>query len=174
MGVALVGMAACGGNGGGEINVGGANHCGQVFACGGDIVGTWKVVQACVTRTGLMTFPPNLCTPVPGDNQLNVAGTYTFGANMTYSVELTSSDPFRFPVPGCVAGGVCGGPGADAGTGALSCAGTYVKSGVSLTVLPTRGLGMDAFYCVQGDLLHVMPAPSRTSAILEDFVAQRQ
>jgi hypothetical protein len=71
--------------------------CSSVAACGGDIVGTWKVVSVCGKATGTITGQGG-CTVGVSDIPLNASGTYTFNADGTYTTtaSLSDSDAFTF------------------------------------------------------------------------------
>jgi hypothetical protein len=94
---AIASSLACGG---GSSSSTGA--CSTVAACGGDIVGTWKVVSVCGKATGTITGPGG-CTISVSDMGLNASGTYTLNADGTYVVDvsISESDTFVFG-PACL------------------------------------------------------------------------
>ena len=56
--------------------------CDSVPACGGDIVGTWKVTDSCVSFAG--DGSRSFCPRLPLSLDLSVDGTVTYGADKTY------------------------------------------------------------------------------------------
>jgi hypothetical protein len=76
-------MLSCGGSSG---------SCGKVSPCGGDVVGNYNVSAACFDNAALSM---NLIADCPGASVkilgLNVSGSASFNADMTYSVTETVS-----------------------------------------------------------------------------------
>src|SRR3954464_2652712 len=71
---------------------GGSGSCGKVQPCGGNVVGTYSVGAACVDRAALnmeigMDCPGATAT-ISG---INVSGSGSFNADMTYSITETIS-----------------------------------------------------------------------------------
>jgi hypothetical protein len=171
------GAAGASGNGG-TGTTGGADggvNCNAVTtACGGDVVGTWKVIQTCLSAT------VNLSSICPGASAVydyTVSGTVTYNADLTYSSSGTVSAVVHETYPnGCMPFGyTCAqleSIGMDAGTsscaadgqGTCTCdgvvapassveTGTYKASGGTLTSM-YNGTTRLASYCVQGNLLY--------------------
>jgi hypothetical protein len=83
IGVMLVGCSSNSSGSGG--------NCGKVAPCGGDIVGTWKVVDSCADSAQATTSTGSC----PGETlqvaSFSASGTITFNADMTYTDSLTES-----------------------------------------------------------------------------------
>jgi len=81
--------------------------CSTVAACGGNLVGTWKLVSACGHGTGTITGQGG-CTVGVSDVFSTVSGTETFNADGTYMVDesTSESDTFSFGAACLSAGGV--------------------------------------------------------------------
>ena len=186
------GQTGTGGNGGGAAGSGGAGangsggggsaggadggvNCNAVTtACGGNIVGTWKVTQTCLSAS------QDLSSQCPGASAIydyTLGGTTTYNADGTYSSAGTLSTLVHehFPV-GCMPFGftcaeleqmaMAAGTGScstDA-AGACNCdevapvtstsaTGTYTASGGTLTT-KHDGTTSLASYCVEGNLLY--------------------
>ncbi len=85
----------------------GSGSCTSSAACGGSLVGTWKLVDACETA-----IPQMSNSACPGETfqvgSVSINGTVTFGTDMTYSIALTESvtDTLNFPASCLTVGGV--------------------------------------------------------------------
>jgi hypothetical protein len=103
--------AGCGGDGGGSRFVGGPSGCGQVAACGGDLVGTWDLLGACVNQTALSSSLMDSGCPGASISisNLSIAGSLTLNADNTYSSQsLMETFTFTETVPGsCLGGQTC-------------------------------------------------------------------
>ncbi len=197
MGVALL-LASCGGSpalsdggggsGGGQTggaggggNDGGA-ACPSVSPCGGDVVGTWQVTQACLSGTEDLN---STCPGASASITSSFAGTVIYSSNNTYTSMITGSGTTQFHYPGaCLptgytctqfsqllmsvgsyssvdcapdAAGVCN---CDAVTSSLPSdeSGTFTTSGVALTTMH-GGSTSSGTYCVQGNVMYQMQAP---------------
>jgi hypothetical protein len=85
IGITLVGCSSSSSGADGSA----AASCGKVAPCGGDIVGTWKIVASCTQAPSPSTT--GTC-PTGGTVQalsVDASGTATFNADMTYSVNIT-------------------------------------------------------------------------------------
>jgi hypothetical protein len=71
----MVAALGCGGGGG---------TCGGTKACGGDVVGTWKVTSSCQTAE-ITPFPLSCDASPTALETVTSAGTLTFGADLTYT-----------------------------------------------------------------------------------------
>ncbi len=158
--IVLIGglTAACGGGGGGA-------QCGELTACGGDVVATWSIVDQCLTG-----FPDsqNCGVTLVSDN-INVTGSVTFNADGTFTQNLATTGTLVTNIPaGCFQGAVtncamlnnatteC------TGNASVACEctisqnetstepGLYTTAGNSITI---DGVASD--YCVDGDTLSV-------------------
>jgi len=68
----------------------GVDSCGKVAPCGGDIVGTWRIIGSCGPGSplGLKSVCPNQAVETA---TVSIIGTATFNWDMTYMVFLTQS-----------------------------------------------------------------------------------
>ncbi len=167
---------------------GGGAGCPTVSACGGDIVGTWKVTQStqsCLTATKDLS---SVCAGASGELAYVFIGTVTYNADRTYSSALSATVTAHEHYPsGCTPYGLTcaqleqsGSQAVDAGkitsyscstdaAGACNCEsvtpessantpGTYSTSGGTLTTTD-NGMTSTGSYCVQGGALHETPGP---------------
>jgi hypothetical protein len=102
-GVLLVGglfSQSCGGN-----SEGGGASCGKVQPCGGNPVGSWKIVASCLDTSALSDalvagLSSSGCTGVTvQSSHAKQTGSATFNADMTYSSSLTTSFDATLLVP---------------------------------------------------------------------------
>ena len=97
-------LASCGG----ETGSGGGGGCGPVEdACGGDVVGTWRVVTACVGGPSQQTI--STCSePLTSEIQnATYAGTVTFNSDSSYETNVTVSGNSIVTYPAaCLPGGL--------------------------------------------------------------------
>lgn len=178
------GSGAAGGVGGQTGGTGGGSaSCASGSACGGDIVGTWKVTQSCVTATLDLS---SVCAGASGELSYMFIGTVTYNADKTYSSALSATVTGHEHYPsGCAPHGLTcaqleqsGSQAVDAGkiisyscstdaAGACNCEsvtpetstntpGTYSTSGGTLTTTD-NGMTSTGSYCVQGGALHETP-----------------
>jgi hypothetical protein len=131
MALLAVSVLSCGGGGGG-----GNGTCGQVEACGGSVVGTWKAGAACANSAFLtMSFEQGLMGVCPTATISNVSvsqsGTLTFNADMTYSASIDDTYSFNFAIPSS-----CNTSGASCGTLA-----TYIELASPGTTVGCLGTG---------------------------------
>ena len=180
---------------------GGSASCPTVSPCGGNIVGTWKVTQTCITETADLS---NECTGGAGTSaSANVAlmfsGTVTYNADGTYTSALTGTDMGQEHYSsGCAPLGLtCAQIGQEViDGGSVSCStdtagtcncdsvvpltstnntpGTYSTSGDTLTTTP-GSMPSGASYCVQGSVLYIIPGAGDGGVTFTgDFVLTRQ
>jgi hypothetical protein len=91
IGMTFLGCSSSSSGGSGGSDSESAASCGKVTACGGDIVGTWKVVAAC--SNGSSAAPSNSTCPGETDtSSVTASGTATFNSDMTYTVDFIESD----------------------------------------------------------------------------------
>ena len=92
MALGLLVAAGCAGDGG---------SCGVFAACGGDVVGKWSLAQACTAAAA--TGSDHTCPGATGTSSWQIAGSWTFGADLTYSTDssMTRSESATFP-PSCL------------------------------------------------------------------------
>jgi hypothetical protein len=83
-------LSACGSSG---------STCGQVPPCGGDIVGDWTIVDACLSFNGaspLGDFCPSATVDAAG---IDPSGMVSYRSDLTYSVTLTLSGTIALSIP---------------------------------------------------------------------------
>jgi hypothetical protein len=175
------GAGGAGGKAGGTGGTGGAANCNAVTqACGGDIVGTWKVTQTCLSASKDLT---SVCAGASATFDYTFNGTVTYNADKTYSSSITGSAVVHEHYPaGCMPFGyTCtqlDQTAMDAGTGSCSTdatgtcncdgvatatpstvTGTYTASGGTLTTMHDGTTSL-ASYCVQGAYLYQSAEPA--------------
>jgi hypothetical protein len=109
------GMSAAGavGSGGslgsaGAVGTGGSSTgaaCTNVAACGGSVVGTWKVTASCLKVSGTLDLAAigAGCPTTPVTGSLAVTGTWTANANGTYTDGTTTTGQEQFTLdPTCL------------------------------------------------------------------------
>jgi hypothetical protein len=178
-------VTSCGSDSGGT--------CGNTAACGGDVVGNWKITSACLSASAMMDASCPGATA--SASSLQVTGTATFGADMTYSRTTTSSgtETINFPTSCLSQGGLtitCAelglllmqNPSMGSGTctGSTSCTctvtlknststdtGTYTTTAAGVLTLTSAANGVeDDDYCVKGTTtLTVSPHAGSASAM---------
>lgn len=177
------GGAGKGGAGGQAAGTGGSSaSCADVAPCGGNIVGTWKVTQSCVTATEDFSSAGAGCTGAAAVLGITYAGTLTYNADLTFDFSAVTANETvheHFPA-GCSPFGLTcqqlGQTAIDAGTarcstdtqGGCDCddvvmltsnnpAGTYSVSGSKLTTTSAQtGMPSTNSYCVQGNVLYLI------------------
>ena len=99
----LSGLVAlsCGGN-----SEGGSGSCGKVQPCGGNPVGSWKIVASCLDSKALSDALVNQLSSATGCSGASVqsshakqTGNASFNADMTYSSSLTTSFDATLLIP---------------------------------------------------------------------------
>jgi hypothetical protein len=80
---------------------GGGGSCGKVQPCGGDVVGDWNIVGACITSAALENFDIGLDCPTATSSVtgLNVSGSASFNADLTYTRTQTLSATVQLTIP---------------------------------------------------------------------------
>jgi hypothetical protein len=168
--VACVAIAGCGsgankngsgGNGGGGGGAGGGDGgaCSVPSACGGNLVGTWKIVSACGS------IESNACPPSQNISVETswVQATYTFAADgtLTLTGSGTTTEVIRYPV-GCLL------PVVDAGVteacaafqDLIRAATQHPDAGPPITSIVSFTCSMDANgVCLCNEVLTVGPQP---------------
>jgi hypothetical protein len=171
-----------GANGAGGTGGSGAS-CPSVSPCGGNIVGTWKVTQSCVTATDDLSNTGSGCPGASAVLDFMYGGTITYNADQTFDSTITVSEVAHEHFPsGCMPFGLTcqqlGQSAMDAGVGSCStdaqggCTcdatttlatttpnGTYSVSGSRTTSTSAAGKTSTGSYCVQGSVLYVIPDP---------------
>ena len=99
--IMLVGVAVAGCNGDSS-----GGSCARPDPCGGDVVGTWKIVDSCVE----FTVPPlglDFCPQATADiTETAFSGGATYNADLTYSSTLTLAYTFVLRLPtSCLSSG---------------------------------------------------------------------
>lgn len=85
---------SCGGGSGGA-----SGSCGKVYPCGGAIAGDWKVVDSCYAAN-LTGGGPDFCPEATLTAQnLKVAGTVTYRADLTFTRVTQASGVFVMDLP---------------------------------------------------------------------------
>ncbi len=110
-----------------------AATCGKVQPCGGNVVGSWQVVNDCETDAGRAAFASIFATMAAGSFcpaqtlrgfEPSGSGSFVFNADQTYSASIVFGANIDVNVPGsCTAGLGCGEFGAN--IQAQIAAGTY-------------------------------------------------
>jgi hypothetical protein len=89
-------VPACGGSSSGS----GSASCSGDTTCGGDVVGTWKIDAACASlsadTSGMTANCPGASIDTSG---LTITGTFTFGADKTYSSSLVEGGSVHYSLP---------------------------------------------------------------------------
>lgn len=162
-----------------------AGMCETFTACGsepGALVGTWTVSASCIT------VPPNLlgdpndpqnpfanCDGITTEGNVDITGTVTFGADMSYETDLTFALDIKSLVPtSCVPQDAsCMDLGGTTECGACvigmpssnteMAMGTYETSGNTLTTTEAGMTSPPVEYCVEGTTLTVRSPGSDTS-----------
>jgi hypothetical protein len=146
IGVTFLGCSSSSGSGGS-----GGDNCGKVAACGGDIVGTWKVATACAQSTAPTTVTTGSCTETTQVGQISASGTATFNSDMTYTVSLSESADETVTVPtSCLAGVTCDELQMDLG-GAIKD-----DAGATMTTCTTSGSSCSCDVSVMGQAITEM------------------
>jgi hypothetical protein len=178
------GHGGSGGAGGQAAGTGGSGAgCPSVSPCGGNIVGTWKVTQSCVTATDDLSNTGSGCPGASAVLDFMYGGTITYNADQTFNSTITVSEVTHEHFPsGCMPFGLTcqqlGQSAMDAGVGSCStdaqggCTcdatttlatttpnGTYSVSGSRTTTTSAAGKTSTGSYCVQGNVLYVIPDP---------------
>jgi hypothetical protein len=159
----------------------GASACGLADACGGDVVGTWKISTFCVSNAA---SPFGASCP-SGTDDVSVSGDETFDvrADGTVSTTTNISVNSAIHVPTSCLGGIdctaLQSQLAAQGQGTVTCtasptgcdcqqalpvavtgSGTYTTSGSTFTVSTTGGSPQSYSYCVRGSTLQLYTAQS--------------
>lgn len=170
IGVTFLGCSSSSGSG-----AGGADNCGKVAPCGGNLVGTWKVVDSCTGSTAVSSGSPITSCPsaTAQVGSVSASGTATFNADMTYSVSVTESASETLDVPmSCLSsvtcadlatslGTVLGGDDAGAATTTCTASGSSCDCTITLAGMTDNETGT---YSISGDTVTTTPtaAPGTT------------
>jgi hypothetical protein len=168
-------LPACGGSSGGS-----AGSCLQVEPCGGNLVGSWSLSNACINSAAISMQFAGVCpTAAVTAAHVTASGSLMFNADMTYSTMLNEGGTFSVSVPAsCINGGSCTLLGAALQdpsfqsvtcTGSTTCVcnvvlapmitnetGTYTTSGTAAMLTTSTGTTDGGDYCVQGNELHLV------------------
>jgi hypothetical protein len=192
---ALMCAALAGGCGPSSGDSGPPAGCLKFQPCGGDVVGTWKLLGACSSPALLADLNTSLQAACPGASasafDVDISGTVTFNADLTYSTSVTETFSAQEMVPlPCTGFSTCAAVQSTSATSTLTCTGTttcacrvtgspagsetgtYAVSGTNLTIVTPDDTTTDG-YCVENGRLHLMEL-SDSGALLGDFVAQKQ
>jgi hypothetical protein len=171
---------------GGSSSSSGSASCSGDTACGGDVVGTWKIAAACASSSADTSGVTSTCAGASLDTSgLTVTGTFTFGADNTYSSALVEGGTAHYTIPNsCLTTNgqtaTCDQLGAafeasgdtfssascktsgnncvcDLGTTpqTMTESGTYSVAGSTLTMTPTTGDASTSSFCAKGNELHL-------------------
>jgi hypothetical protein len=186
--------SGCGSGGGGA---GGPASCLQVQPCGGDVVGTWKILGGCINSAALSAAVMAACPGATVGGNIAISGTVTYNADLTYTFDVTETIAETQNLPlSCTGLASCSelearmsADNPDAivtcsGTDTCGCqttlsiprttaSGTYTTSGTTVVLSSGTSTTTDS-YCVQGNMLHLMSVSSTTGQVLIDDVAQKQ
>jgi hypothetical protein len=189
---------ATGCGGGGGNGTGGPPGCLQVQPCGGDVVGTWRVVGGCVNAAALTAVAQ--CPAWMISAGLDVSGTLTFNGDLSYAFNIAETITTSQSIPlSCTSFSSCADVQADLAaasptsaatcTGSTTCAchstlsipstainGTYTTSGTMLQLTSATSSVTTDVFCVQGSTLHLMGIDHSTgqTVVIVDDVAQKQ
>jgi hypothetical protein len=181
IGLWAVTVMSCGGS------TGGNGTCGQVEPCNGPVVGTWKAAAACATAGFVMNLQGTCPEATISGVTATQSGTYTFNADLTYSIAVTGQLTYDSANPAsCNPGGMScaalataesalsGGTLTCTGSGACNChgsftendteTGTYSVAGTVITMVNSAsGYTLEQLYCVQGNTLHILDVDASTN-----------
>jgi hypothetical protein len=165
--------------------------CGSFTACGGSLVGTWTFTASCATfAPGALGPPFSTCPQSVVSATADVTGSVTFNADMTYSVNDTTSLQIKATLPNtCLDGGAAVCSGMVGGGGTLSddgttCTlnmsqnsptnetGTYTTSGNTFTTMKDGGSDTPIQYCVSGTTLTAQQTDSKGNTV--QYTATKQ
>lgn len=189
-----MGMVACGSSSGG-----GGNSCSTPAACGGDVVGTWKVTSSCISISGLGSSADCPQETLKVSN-ITASGSVTYKSDMTYTAQRSLAADLNITLPSsCLTFqgitvtcaqlqmGISGDPNSGfksincvaAGAG-CSCTGkiaqdqmnetgTFTTAGNVLTETTTGGKADANDYCVQGNTLLILPHMDMSMPMMGDL-----
>ncbi len=184
IGLLAVTVMSCGSSTGGTS---GNGTCGQVEPCNGPVVGTWKAAAACATAGFVMNLQGTCPAGTISGVTATQSGTYTFNADLTYSIAVTGQLSYDAANPAsCNPGGMScaalaaaesalsGGTLTCTGSGSCNCqgsfaetdteTGTYSVSGTVITLVNSAGgYTLQQSYCVQGNTLHILDVDTTTN-----------
>lgn len=183
--------AGAGGAAGQSAGTGGSGAtCPSVSPCGGNIVGTWKVTQSCVTASEDLNSAGAGCTGATAVLEITYGGSLTYKSDLTFDYSAVTATEIvheHFP-SGCSPFGLTcqqlaqtatdGGPprcSIDA-LGGCNCdsvmmltssypTGTYAVSGSMLTTTSTTSMPSTSSFCVQGSVLYLIPGQAADAAV---------
>ncbi|MEO8905991.1 MAG: hypothetical protein ABI488_25815 [Polyangiaceae bacterium] len=87
-------FSACGGSSNDS-----SSSCATASACGGDVVGTWKVSSSCITADASSMMGNMSCSGLTESTSATVTGTITYAADKTYTSSFTTSGSVVVKVP---------------------------------------------------------------------------
>jgi hypothetical protein len=171
-------------------------RCLQVQPCGGDVVGTWKLLGACTSPAFLSELNAQVQASCSGASvtalDVDLSGTFTYNPDLTYSMTGTETISGTEMIPlSCLGYASCAAAQPASADATLTCTGTtictchigassaapetgtYTIVGTTLTTIGPVSTTTDA-YCVENGRLHLMEMSRTSGAILGDFVGQKQ
>ena len=150
-------------------------------ACGGDVLGTWTYESACLTFDDTSNLIPG-CTDVTVTPTIDVSGTITFNADLTYNSAETVNTHIVMSIPKtclppeltCEMMGQ-GQPVEDTGTHCVinqtenetdNETGTYVINGTTIQLVSPDDPGQAAEFCVADNRIAVSLAEEGFAVVL--------
>lgn len=158
-------------------------NCGKVSACGGNLLGAWKLVTACgsVASTSGSTVSGTSCAgETTSVSDYQVVGSLTFRSDMTYSIDLQSlTETVNATIPqSCLGGGLTcaaenaqlmqqsGATGADGGVALISgsCTGTTTCNCTATVSINAMTMNSGT-YSTSGSTLTMVTTSGGTSTV---------
>lgn len=193
----VMSLAACasddgGGDGGDGGDGGGDVECAAFSACGGDPVGEWAFVDACVDEAVYSLDIPGCPEATNELVESEVSGTLSIAVDGSYLVDqaLMTRSILRFPLS-CVEGDAdsceeagelleseCTASGEDCECDQATQAtagenGTWEAAGSEITFAAAGGAGATGQFCVQGDRLELRQ-PAGDLDVMSSLILERQ
>lgn len=183
-------------SGGASGTAGDAGSCRETPPCGGDLVGSWTIIESCMSELVGTTSCPEV---VADARQYQQRGTVTYAANGSYTSTITSSGtlvvtypeaclftlsckdyelalssslPPGYALNGCAEGaaGACA-CSYDIDTAPMTASGTYTVNNGVLTQQSSAGT-VTSDYCVKADQLR-FTSRNASGQVAQTFVLQK-
>lgn len=158
-----------------------SDSCGQVEPCGGNVVGTWKLSDACANSAALQselssTSCPNMTASLSG---VSPSGSITFNSNMTYSIASAAIDvSLDIGVPaGCLNGESCAEVGAALAEelAGSSCSGTSsctCNASETSYLSPSSTSSDSGTYTISGETIILTSSDANADTSTMDYCVQ--
>ncbi len=142
--------------------------CGKVAPCGGDLVGTWKIIGSCADVSSAPAANSVCASETISVSSFSASGTVTFDSNMTYAFSASESASDTITVPmSCLSTGkvtvtcddlttVVNGVFSDAGT-TCTASGSNCNCDVTVSGLTDEETGT---YTLSGNTFSTTPSTS--------------